>query len=80
MSATPVELTIDDAIDGPNFISIQNVDNSKHAYLGNGNVSPTNYGVKLEPLEFFKVDLGPEDKIYAFGDTGCTLAIFILEK
>jgi hypothetical protein len=81
LSSVPQELTIDDAVDGPNHISIQNVSSStKHIFLGNGNVSLTNYGRKLDPQESFETDLGPEDKIFAVGDEGSTVAVFIIEK
>jgi hypothetical protein len=80
LSATPVEVTIDDMIDTPNTISIQNTTTSKYAYLGGPNVSTTNYGFKLYPGQAFQADLAADHQIWAVGDEGTTVAAFIIER
>jgi hypothetical protein len=80
MTLTPQELTFDDSVNNPNSLSIQNVSDSKYAYLGNELVSPTNYGHRLYPGQTFSIELLPEDKIFAVGEDGCTLAVFVIEK
>ena len=80
MTNVAQELTIDDQVDTPNALSIQNVSDTKYAYLGNESVSPTNYGHRLYPGQTFSIELLPYDKIYAVGEDGCTLAVFIIEQ
>lgn len=78
LSSTPTALTVTDAVDAPNTISIQNTDASATAYLGSETVSSSSYGIKLAPGQMWSADLGPFDKLYAAG-TG-TIAVLILER
>lgn len=80
LNGTAQELTINDAVDNPNSISIQNSSESGYAYLGNEGVTSSNYGHKLFPGQSFSTDLGANDQIWAVGDSGVTVAVFILEK
>lgn len=80
LSGTAQELTIDDAVDSPNSISIQNTSETGYAYIGSPTVSSSSYGHKLFPGQSFFIELGAEDKLHATGDTGVTVAVLILEK
>ena len=78
LSGTAQELTIDDAVDGPNTISVQNTDASVPLYIGNDSVTSSNYGIKLTAGQIWSADLNADDKIYAVGTS--TAAIMILER
>jgi hypothetical protein len=78
LSGTAQELTIDDVVDTPNTISVQNTDLSAPLYIGNESVTTSNYGVNLAAGQIWSADLGPNDKLYAVG-TG-TVAVLILER
>lgn len=80
LNETAQELTIDDMIDTPNTVSIQNTSETGYAYIGAESVSTSVYGHKLFPGQSFSVDLGANDQIFAVGDSGVTAAVFILEK
>lgn len=78
LSGTAQELTIDDVVDTPNTISVQNTDLSAPLYIGNESVTTSNYGIKLAPGQMWSADLGPNDKLYAVGSS--TVAVLILER
>jgi hypothetical protein len=78
LSGTAQELTIDDAVDGPNTISVQNTDTSAPLYIGNASVTSSNYGIKLTAGQIWSADLDADDKIYAVGSS--TAAVMILER
>ena len=78
LSGTAQELTINDAVDGPNTISVQNTDASAPLYIGNASVTTSNYGIKLTAGQIWSADLGPDDKIYEVGSS--TAAVMILER
>ena len=78
LSGTAQELTIDDMVDTPNTISVQNTDSSAPLYIGNESVTSTNYGIKLSAGQAWSADLGANDKIYAVGTS--TVSVLILEK
>jgi hypothetical protein len=80
LNGTAQELTIDDVIDTPNTVSIQNLSDSGFAYLGNEIVTTSNYGHKLFPGQSFSIELNSDDKLWAVGDSGVTVAVLILEK
>jgi hypothetical protein len=79
LSGTALELTSNNVIDPFISLSIQNIMTSGYAYIGGSNVSTSNYGHKLYPGQSFTIDLAPKDNIYAVGDSGVQVAIFILE-
>jgi hypothetical protein len=79
LSATAQELTIADAINTPNTISIQNTHATLNAYIGNDSVTSSSYGIRLKSGEAASFDLGENDRLYAVGDAGATLAVLIIE-
>ena len=80
LNGTAQELTIDDMIDTSNTISIQNISDSGYAYIGTQAVTVETYGHKLFPGQSFSVDLAANDQVFAVGDSGVNVAVFILEK
>lgn len=80
LSGTPLEMTIEDMINTPNTISIQNTSSSGYAYLGNESVSASSYGFRLYPGHSFQADLAADHKIWAVGDSGVSVAIMVIEK
>jgi len=79
LDSTPVDLTISGVIDPQTAMSIQNIMSSGFAYLGNENVSTTNYGHKLYPGQSFTIELAPNDKLFAVGEAGVSIAKFVLD-
>jgi hypothetical protein len=79
LSGTPVDLTYSGLIDPHSVLSVQNIMDSGYAYLGGENVSILNYGHKLYPGQSFTIELSPNDKLFAIGDSGVSVAIFTLE-
>lgn len=79
LSSTPVDLTYTGLIDPHTVLSIQNIMNAGYAYLGDENVSSSNYGHKLYPAQSFTIELAPNDKLFAVGDSGVSVAVFTLE-
>jgi len=79
LNSTPVNLTISGVIDPAIVMSIQNIMSTGYAYLGNESVSSSNYGHKLYPGQSFTIELAPNDKIFAVGDSGVSIAKFILD-
>ena len=79
LTNTAQELTIDDAIDTKNTISIQNTHATADAFIGAGNVTSSVYGIKLAPGVIWSADLGPNDQIFAVGNS-TTVAVLILER
>jgi hypothetical protein len=78
LTSTAQELTINDYIDTPNTISVQNTDDSAPIYIGNQSVTSSNYGIKLAAGQIWSADLAPNDEIYAVGTS--TVAVLILER
>lgn len=79
LNGTPKDLTYTGLIDPLSVISVQNIMSSGYAYLGNKNVSNTNYGHKLYPGQSFTIELSPNDKLFAVGDAGVSIAKFVLD-
>lgn len=79
LTDTPIDLTVSGVIDPLLVISIQNIMPTGYAYLGNEHVSSINYGHKLYPGQSFTIELAPNDKVYAVGDAGVSIAKFILD-
>ena len=67
LSGTAQELTINDAVDGPNTISVQNTDASAPLYIGNASVTSSNYGIKLTAGQIWSADLDADDKTITIG-------------
>ena len=79
LTDTPIDLTVSGVIDPLLVMSIQNIMPTGYAYLGNEHVSSINYGHKLYPGQSFTIELAPNDKVYAVGDAGVSIAKFILD-
>jgi hypothetical protein len=79
LGSSPIDLTVTGVIDPLTVMSVQNIMSSGYAYLGNENVSTSNYGHKLYPGQSFTIELAPNDKLYAVGDSGVSIAKFILD-
>jgi len=79
-TTTPVEVTVEDLINGVCTLVVQNVDLTSNVYLGNSNVSTSNYGFILYPKQAFTVELRPFDKLYAIGDNATILACMSIER
>lgn len=78
LTSTAQELTIDDMIDTPNTISVQNTDVAAPLYIGNESVTSSNYGIKLAPGQMWSADLSANDQLYAVGTS--TVAVLVLER
>jgi len=78
LSGTAQEITIEDNINTPNTISIQNSGLSGTAYIGGSNVTTNIYGIKLTSGQIFSADLAAFDQLYAIGDA--TISVLILER
>ena len=72
-------LSVDRAVDIDNSIAIQNLSVSGFAYIGDANVSDTNFGFKLSPGQTISMDLGAFQHVFAVGD-GIDVAVIILDK
>lgn len=79
LSEAPLDLTTNNVIDPFISMSIQNIMTTGYAYIGGENVSTSDYGHKLYPGQSFTIDLAPKDSIYAVGDAGVQIAVFVLE-
>lgn len=84
LSGTAVEITTPDTntsfgVDVPNTVSVQNLHSTGNAYLGSSSVTTTDYGFKLEAGQIFAIDLGANDRLYAVGDSGVTVAVLTLD-
>ena len=79
LNSTPVDLTVSGTIDPQTVMSIQNIMTTGFAYLGNESVSSVDYGHKLYPGQSFTIELAPNDKLFAVGDAGVSIAKFILD-
>lgn len=79
LTSTPVLMTTHEPVDRLNVLSIQNVMTTGFVYLGNSDVSTTTYGHKLYPGQSFTIELAPNDRVWAVGDSGVSVAIFNLD-
>jgi hypothetical protein len=79
LTSSPIEVTIQDVVDAPNSISIQNTSLSGNVYIGDENVSINNYGYRLFPAQTITMDLSAYKKVYAVGDSGTTIAVLIMD-
>lgn len=79
-TTTPVELTIDDSINGVNTFIVQNVSDTDYIYIGNSSVSSSNYGFKLYPKQAFTVELRPYDRVYAVASAAIAAVCMSIER
>jgi hypothetical protein len=80
LNSTPQRLNIQEAIDSRNTLSVQNIMTVGYAYLGSHDVTTTNYGHKLYPAQSFTIEMASGDDLWAVGDTGVQVAIFIQDR
>jgi hypothetical protein len=79
-TTVPTEVTIEDLINGSDTLVIQNISLQSNVYLGNENVSTSNYGFILYPKQAFTVELRPFDRLYAIGDAATIVACMSFER
>ncbi len=79
LTSSAVEATVQDSVDAPNSISIQNTSLSGNVYVGNASVTTTNYGYRLFPAQTITMDVVPYEKVYVVGDSGTTAAVLIMD-
>jgi len=82
LNATPVILTTSAASEidyaGDLYITVQNLDQSKHVLLGSSSVTTSSYGFRIEPASYIQLKLRPEDELYGIADSG-TLSCGIIK-
>lgn len=64
-SSTATSLDISENIRSAYTLVVQNTNSSGFIYLGNENVSSSNYGFKLYPAQSFTVELSSRSRLYA---------------
>lgn len=79
LNSVPLDLTYTGPVDPWSCLSIQNIATSGYAYLGSEDLSASNYGHKLYPGQSFTIELAPNDKLFAIGDVGVSVAVFKLD-
>lgn len=79
LTTSAVQVTLQDSVDSPNSISIQNTSLSGNVYVGNASVTTTSYGYKLFPSQAITMDIVPYEKVYVVGESGTTAAILIMD-
>jgi hypothetical protein len=80
LSSTPQRLNVREVIDSRSTLSVQNIMNVGYAYLGNSEVTTTNFGHKLYPSQSFTIEMSSGDDLWAVGDSGVQVAIFIQDR
>ena len=79
-TTTPVELTIEDSINGVNTFIIENTSETANVYIGNESVSTSNYGFLLYPKQAFTAELRPFDRLYGVSSTTTNVACMCIER
>ncbi len=81
-ATTPVELSIEDEINVKSTMIISNTSTNKHLIIGNSNMTPTDYGIRIEhDAPPVTIDLYKDDRLYALGEDGTvTCAVMIIER
>jgi len=80
LNSNPLRLNLLGNIDSRHTLSVQNIMTVGYAYLGNSNVTTTSYGHKLYPGQSFVIELAAFDNIWAVGDVGVQVAVFIQDR
>jgi hypothetical protein len=80
LNSTPQRLNIRETIDSRSTLSVQNIMTTGYAYLGNSSVTTTSYGHKLYPAQSFTIEMATGDDLWAVGDSGVQVAIFIQDR
>jgi len=76
----PIELTINDNINGVSTLVVQNISETGSVYLGGSTVSSNDYGFIIYPKQAFTVELRPFDRIYAVGSSSFNIACMSIER
>ncbi len=76
----PVELTIEDGINGVCTLIVQNTDTTNNVYIGNSNVTTSDYGFLVYPKQAFTIELRPFDRLYAVGDSTTNVVCMSIER
>jgi hypothetical protein len=81
-ATTPVELSIEDEINVKSTMIISNTSTNKHLIIGNSDMTPTNFGIRIEhDAQPVTIDLYKDDRLYALGEDGTvTCAVMIIER
>lgn len=79
-TTTPLELTIEDSINGVNTFIVQNTNDTDYVYIGNSNVSSSSYGFMLYPRQAFTAELRPHDRLYAVASSAVSVACMSIER
>lgn len=80
LNTTAQRLNVKEVVDSRCTLSVQNIMSSGYAYLGNESVTNLNYGHKLYPGQSFTIEMANGDSLWAVGDTGVKVAIFIQDR
>jgi len=65
LSATPTKIDYTDSMDRSSSVVIQNLADEGYAYIGNENVSSSNFGLRVPPEGTFDVELAAGENLYA---------------
>ena len=80
LNSTPQRLDINELINSRATLSVQNIVTTGYAYIGNSNVTTTDFGHKLYPAQSFTIEMSSSDDLWAVGETGVQVAIFIQDR
>lgn len=80
LNGTAQNLVVREPADSRNTMSIQNTMSKGFAYLGGPGVTSSNYGHKLYPGQSFVVEMASSDDLWAAGDNGVVIAVFVLDR
>jgi|SanBayMetagenome_1026888.scaffolds.fasta_scaffold55631_2 hypothetical protein len=75
------QLSVEDIAQGMNTLVVQNINDSGFVYLGNENVSTSDYGFKLFPGQALSIELRPYDRLYAVSSaSSMEAAVMVIER
>lgn len=85
LNNTPQELGFSDVVDSHYTIVITNTSSNKHALIGDGNVSLTNYGIRIEHDQppIILENLQHKDRLYGISEDPTqtvSLAVMVIER
>lgn len=76
---TPVHLTNWNVLRSRSSVIIKNI-SFANIYIGNSNVTLTNYGFRLLPEQTLSLELGPYDEIYGISSDPSEVSILVVEN
>ena len=80
LDSTPQNLVTRETVHSVNTLTVQNIMETGYAYLGAETVSSTDFGHKLYPGQSFTVEMASSDDLWAVGDSGVQVAIFVMDR